>query len=170
MEKSATKPRTKSPVPLERRFGYRFSLISRALGQQMLLFVEREFGLSLAEYRILTVLEDSESPSIKQIATDSQIDKGQVTRCMSALLAKGLVTQTVDARDRRLRSIKLTKAGRSLLAAMLPFNKERNERLERCITKSELEVLWKILARFGREVEGMLNEQKQKSSQHRGSD
>jgi DNA-binding MarR family transcriptional regulator len=164
------KPQARSPVPLERRFGYRFSLISRALGQQMLLHVEREFGLSLAEYRILTVLEDAESPSVKEIALKSQIDKAQVTRCMATLQQKGLVTQTDDVRDRRLRSITLTKAGRSLLTAMLPFNKERNERLERSITKSELDILWKVLARFDREVGEMLNEEKQKSSQHRSQD
>jgi DNA-binding MarR family transcriptional regulator len=165
MAKSTRTP-TRSPRPLDRRFGYRFSLMSRALGQQMLLYVEREFGLGLAEYRILTVLEDSESPSIKEIAKKSQIDKGQVTRCMTILVKKGLVTQIVDARDRRLRSITLTKAGRSLLTSMLPFNKERNERLERCVTKPELHVLWKILDRFDREVEEMLNEEKQKSARY----
>jgi DNA-binding MarR family transcriptional regulator len=167
--KSVTKSSAKSPRPLDRRFGYRFSLLSRALGQQMLLYVEREFGLGLAEYRILTVLEDSESPSIKEIATKSQIDKAQVTRCMTTLAKRGLVTQTVDAQDRRLRSITLTKAGRSLLASMLPFNKERNERLERSVTKSDLDILWKVLDRFDREVEAMLNEQKQSSAQHRSA-
>ncbi len=164
----AAKPSAKSPRPLERRFGYRFSSISRALGQQMLLYVEREFGLGLAEYRILTVLEDGESPSIREIATKSQIDKAQVTRCMSALVQRGLVTQAVDARDRRLRSITLTKAGRSLLATMWPFNKDRNERLERSVTKSELDTLWKVLDRFDREVEEMLNEENQKTATHRG--
>lgn len=167
MRKPAVKSPDKSPRPLDRRFGYRFSLISRALGQQMHLYVERELGLNLAEYRILTVLEDSASPSIKEIATKSQIDKAQVTRCMSALQQKGLVTQAVDTQDRRLRSITLTKAGRSLLASMLPFNKERNERLERCISKPELDVLWKILARFDEEVEEMLDEQKKKPRRER---
>jgi DNA-binding MarR family transcriptional regulator len=168
MGKSPLKPKAGSPVPLDRRFGYRFSTIGRALGQQMLLFVEREFGLTLAEYRILTVLENNESPSVKQIASQSQIDKAQVTRCMTALVEKGLVNQSVDEQDRRLRAIKLTRAGRALLDKMLPFNKERQERLERCVTRSELEIFWKVLARFDREVKDMLAEQMKKSTPSRG--
>ena len=135
----------------------------------MLLFVEREFGLSLAEYRILTVLEANEAPSVKQIAMQSQIDKSQVTRCMSALIQKGLVGQRVDENDRRLRAIKLTRAGRLLLERMLPFNKERQERLERSVTKSELAVFWKVLARFDQEVRRMLAEEVQKGSRRGGA-
>ncbi|MGH6984946.1 MAG: MarR family winged helix-turn-helix transcriptional regulator [Stellaceae bacterium] len=154
-------------MPLDRRFGYRFSMLGRALGQQMLLFVEREFGLSLAEYRILAVLENSQSPSIKQIAKQSQIDKAQVTRCTSTLVRKGLLKQTVDHRDRRLRSITLTRAGRALLATMRPFTNERHKRLERCVTKSELEIFLNVLARVEREVEDMVAEQMHKNVQYR---
>jgi DNA-binding MarR family transcriptional regulator len=168
MKKTASKISSQSTVPLDRRFGYRFSMLGRALGQQMLLFVEREFGLSLAEYRILAVLEGSKSPSIKQIAKQSQIDKAQVTRCTSALVQRGLLKQTVDARDRRLRSISLTQAGRGLLATMRPFTNERHKRLERCATRSELEIFLKVLARFEREVENMVVEQMQKNAQERG--
>lgn len=167
MRKSSARLQTGSPVPLDRRFGYRFSTIGRALGQQMLLFVEREFGLRLAEYRVLTVLEDEAFPSVKQIATKSQIDKSQVTRCLSALVQKGLVNQAVDDHDRRLRAIRLTRAGRTLLEKMLPFNKERQERLERCVSKSELEIFWKVLARFDQEVREMLAEQVQESARRR---
>ncbi|MGH6676348.1 MAG: MarR family winged helix-turn-helix transcriptional regulator [Xanthobacteraceae bacterium] len=167
MKKEASKTSSQSTVPLDRRFGYRFSMLGRALGQQMLLFVEREFGLSLAEYRIVAVLENSETPSIKQIAKQSQIDKAQVTRCTSALVRKGLLKQTVDRRDRRLRSITLTRAGRALLATMRPFTNERHERLERCVTKSELEIFLYVLKRVEQEVEDMVTEQMQKSAQYR---
>ncbi len=169
MKKAASKTSSQSTVPLDRRFGYRFSMLGRALGQQMHLFVEREFGLSLAEYRILAVLENSKSPSIKQIAKQSQIDKAQVTRCTSALVRKGLLEQTVDQRDRRLRSITLTRAGRALLATMRPFTNERHERLERCATKSELEIFLNVLTRFEREVEDMVAEQMHKNVQYRGA-
>ena len=50
---------------------------------------------------------------------------------------------------------------------MLPFNKERQERLERCVTKSELVIFWKVLARFDQEVREMLAEQMHKSARRR---
>jgi transposase-like protein len=50
--------RRKQRLPLNGGFAYWFSLLSRVLGQHTLLYVEREFEFNLAEYRVLTVLED----------------------------------------------------------------------------------------------------------------
>src|SRR5581483_2078666 len=149
--------------------GYRFSLIARALGQQMQVFVEREFGLAIAEYRILTVLEDAAAPSIREIAYHSQIDKAQVTRCIANLVQRGLVVQNIDKSDRRLRNIKLTPAGRSVLVKALPFNKQRQLRLEGLLTESELKTLSKVLALFKGEVDQMLLEEEKKANPRIGS-
>ena len=62
-------PKTRSPrlarrrnCRMDRRFSYRFNRIADALAQHMLLHVDREFGLNLAEYRIMSVLADRMRP------------------------------------------------------------------------------------------------------------
>src|SRR5262245_47967509 len=122
--------------PRTARFGFWFSKISRALSQQMLLHVRREFGLNLAEYRTLTILAERGSVSIKDIAADIDLDKAQVTRAIADLTKRGLSIHTVDRRDRRLRVVKLTPAGRSMFAGTVPFSVARQERLERLLTSS----------------------------------
>src|SRR5215831_12786504 len=137
MSKTPSAPHSTPRPPLDRRFGYRFAIISRALAQHTLLYVGREFGLNLAEFRILTELAERESASIKDIAAPTALDKAHVTRALASLVGRGLATQVVDSADRRLRLVKLTAAGRTIIAAAQPFWVERQMRLEKCLTTSE---------------------------------
>jgi DNA-binding MarR family transcriptional regulator len=167
------KPSQASPkgqtVPLHQRFGYRFNMIGAALGQHTLLHVQREFGLNLAEYRIMNSLATFDSPSIKDIARNSQLDKAHVTRSLARLIKRGLVTQIVDQRDRRLRVVGLTAAGRQIAAAFGPFQDERQKRLERRLKASELRIFWKAMAALSDEAEQMLDDEMQLGGRRRRS-
>jgi DNA-binding MarR family transcriptional regulator len=154
-------------LPQDRRFSYRFNTIAHALAQHMLLQIDRKFGLNLAEYRILTVLADRKSPSIRDIAAHTQLDKAHVTRALTDLIGRGLVSQIVDKRDRRLRVVKLTRAGQAIITATLPIATARQERLERRLTASELRVLWKALAVLTEESALMLSEVERGSRRRR---
>lgn len=156
-------------LPLHRRFGFRFNMIAVAIGQHTLLQVQREFGLNLAEYRIMNALAAFASPSIKDIAKNSQLDKAHVTRALGGLIKRGFVTQIVDERDRRLRVVKLTTAGREIAAAFGPFQLERQRRLERQLSASELRVFWKAMSVLSEEVEKMLAEEVQLGGRRRRS-
>jgi DNA-binding MarR family transcriptional regulator len=149
------------------RFSVWFSLISRALSQHMLDYVRREFGLNLAEYRTLTVLAESRSASIREIAAGTQFDKAQVTRAVASLTRRGLAIHTVDGRDRRLRVVKPTPAGRALVARMLPFSIARQKRLEQTLTAMELRVVWKALAALSDEAQTMLAEAAEMSAKQK---
>jgi DNA-binding MarR family transcriptional regulator len=138
------------------RFPYWFAHISRALSQHLLLHVTAEFDLNLAEYRILDTLADLDSTSIREIAADASLDKAQVTRAVAGLTKRGLVVQMVDGRDRRLRVVKLTPAGRKLVDATLPFVTARQQRLEQLLAPAERRVLWKALSALSDEAERLL--------------
>lgn len=167
MPKPPSASRSMQKLPLHRRFGYRFNMIGAALGQHTLLRVQREFGLNLAEYRIMNALATFTSPSIKDIARNSQLDKAHVTRALAGLIKRGLVTQIVDQHDRRLRVVGLTAAGRKIAAAFAPFQLERQMRLERRLSASELRIFWKVMAALSEEAEQMLVEETQLRDQRR---
>jgi DNA-binding MarR family transcriptional regulator len=167
MPKASSASRPVPQLPQDRRFSYRFNVIAHALAQHMLLQIDREFGLNLAEYRILTVLADRKSPSIKDIAAHTQLDKAHVTRALTDLIRRGLVTQIVDKQDRRLRVVKLTRAGQAMITATLPIAIARQERLERRLTAPERQVLWKALAVLTEEATLMLSEVERGSRRRR---
>ena len=136
------------PLPLERRFGYRFHRISRALGQHMLIHAGGEYGLNLAEYRVMTVLANRKSPSIKDIAIHTDLDKAHITRALANLVTRGLADQKVDASDLRLATI----------TALDRFVVTRQRRLEQRLTKSEIACFWKAMSVLSDEADKMLTE------------
>ena len=156
-----------SQVPFERRFGYRFNRIADALAQQTLLYARRELGLNLAEYRVISVIWQSDALSIREIAEHSQLDKAHASRALTDLIDRGLATRIVDAQDRRLRVVRLTPVGRSIANATVPFTRERQERLEACVSAAELRVFDKVLALMTAEAKRMLAEEMDKGTERR---
>ena len=156
-------------VPFERRFGYRFNRISNALTQQALLHARREFGLNLAEYRIISVLSLADAFSIREIAEHTQLDKAHATRALTDLIARGLVTRVIDPQDRRLRVVRLTAAGHAVANATIPFTLERQARLEGCLTAAELRAFDKALSLMTAEAERMLVGEMNKGSERRSA-
>jgi DNA-binding MarR family transcriptional regulator len=154
-------------VPFQRRFGYRFNRIADALAQQALLHARREFGLNLAEYRVVAVLSQADALSIREIAEHTQMDKAHATRALSDLIDRGLATRVVDEEDRRLRVVRLTPAGRSIASASAPFTLERQRRLEACVSVADLRVFDRTLALLTDEAERMLAEEMQKGAERR---
>lgn len=146
-------------------FALWFADISRMLAQQMLLYARRELGLNLAEYRALSMLAECRSASVKDIAAGTQLDKAQITRAVANLTGRRLVLHAVDGRDRRLRVVKLTPAGRALAAKALPFAAERQKRLEQVLTPAERRTVWKALAALSVEAHSLLAEEAQRSTQ-----
>jgi DNA-binding MarR family transcriptional regulator len=127
----------------------------------MLLYARRELGLNLAEYRALSMLAECGSASIKDVAAGTQLDKAQITRAIANLTRRGFAIHTVNGHDRRLRVVKLTPAGRALLARSVPFAIERQRRMERALSLAEVRTLWKALAILSKEAQTMLAEEEQ---------
>jgi DNA-binding MarR family transcriptional regulator len=153
--------------PANQRFGYRINMLSAALSQHRLLQVRREFEINLAEYRTLSRLMEFDSPSIRDIAKHTQLDKGNVTRALARLIKRRLVSQIIHREDRRLRVVELTAAGRRIVTATEPFTIERQERLKNCLTRSELRIFWKALTLLTAEAERMLAEEQRKGARRR---
>jgi len=149
------------------RFPYWFARVTRALSQHMLLFVEERFGLNLAEYRILNTVAELRATSIREIAADAHLDKAQVSRALAALTARGLVVQVVDGADRRLRVVKLTPAGKALIAETLPFVRARQQKLEQSLSETERQALWKALAKISNEAEKLLAQEQRASARRK---
>jgi DNA-binding MarR family transcriptional regulator len=156
-------------VPFARRFGYRFNRIADALAQQTLLHARREFGINLAEYRIISILSQSGVFSIREIAEHTQLDKAHATRALTDLIGQGLVTRVVDPQDRRLRVVRLTAAGHAIANATMPFTLERQARLEGCLNAAELRAFDKALSLMTAEAERMLAEEMNKGSERRSA-
>lgn len=87
-------------------------------------FAERyraEFGLSIPEWRVLAHLSQSGSVSVREIHARVDMDKSKVSRAAARLEAAGLIEKRENPDDRRLLDMRLTDAGRTLIARIVPI-------------------------------------------------
>ncbi|GLQ36334.1 MarR family transcriptional regulator [Amylibacter marinus] len=99
---------------------YRLSVVAQRLSDNLARHYRAEFGISTPEWRILAHLAQSDGVSVRDIEQRIDMEKSKASRAASKLVAKGLVTKTANADDRRLLHLTLTPKGQTLLAALLP--------------------------------------------------
>ncbi len=80
----------------------------------------KPFGVSLPQFNVLRILRGLHpKPASVQLLISRMLDKtSNASRIVDKLEAKGLVTRTVSAHDRRAVDVHITPAGLALLAQM----------------------------------------------------
>ena len=86
---------------------------NRALRESSL-GVAREVGCSKGTFAIVRILERRGALQVSDIAHILRVDISVASRQVSQLVDDGLVERTVDDADRRVRTIRLSPAGRTL--------------------------------------------------------
>ncbi|MDE2605239.1 MAG: MarR family transcriptional regulator [Burkholderiales bacterium] len=69
-------------------------------------------GLTSAQWVPLFKLYHGDARTVAELARESQLDTGAMTRLLDRLEAKGLVTRVRSSEDRRVVNLELTKEGR----------------------------------------------------------
>lgn len=118
------------PFELERFLPYRLTVIAAELSTALSRRYRTEFGISVAEWRILLNLGYSGSGSVRDIERRVSLEKSKVSRSVSRLEGKGLVTKSVDPDDRRLLHLGLTEAGFDLLGRLIPIAQDYEDELK----------------------------------------
>jgi len=77
--------------------------------------IERELSVSAAQLFVLMALGDAPDQSVKDLAAVTMTTHSTVSQVVSQLIAKGLVTRTSDASDRRRAVLRLTRHGANLV-------------------------------------------------------
>src|SRR5262249_45229381 len=75
-------------------------------------------------------------PTIGSIASLLSVDRTTPTAALKPLQRRGLVAVTVDANDRRSRRLKLTPAGRALLASAVPVWRRTHAKIESLVPRA----------------------------------
>ena len=76
------------------------------------------------------------------------MDKGQLSRSVKVLVARGYISTGPSALDGRAIDLRVTDVGKKLSIEMLNFSKSRNDIAVDCLTKSECEQFLQILKKL----------------------
>jgi DNA-binding MarR family transcriptional regulator len=89
-------------------------------------------GLRATQYSILAEIDrrGDEPPTIRELAEALVMDQSTIGQNLRPLKREGLVSLGLDAQDRRRRRVRLTRQGRSRLAAARPLWRDVQARFE----------------------------------------
>ncbi len=120
---------------------YRMTVAAERLSAGLAKRYRNEFGISVAEWRVLVHVADAGAVSIREIHQRVHLEKSKASRAASHLEASGLLIKEVNGTDRRLVALKLTDKGTSLMGELQAIALDYQSRLDDLVApyKSALE-------------------------------
>lgn len=95
----------------------------------------RPLGLTSGQFSLLMSLNRPEPPRIGSVAALLAMDRTTLTANLKPLERRGLVRVAIDAADKRSRRLKLTPAGRTLLASAVPVWRDTHAAIDRLLPR-----------------------------------
>ena len=155
MPPSSTRARQK-PAPaetgptldLDRYVPAFITFIANKLSKSATAFYQRQFGVNVTEWRIMSLLAIEPGIPASRICHVIGFDKGPVSRTLAAMEKRGLIAIRTDPNDGRTHSISLTAKGRATHDRVIVAAFARERRLLSCLSRDEQEVLIDLLRRL----------------------
>lgn len=114
-------------------------------------------GLTEAEFDILAALRRQGPPyslPAGDLASQTMVTSGAITKRVDRALARGWVTRAVDERDGRGRVVTLTRAGRQLIDRAFTDHIANEHRLVSMLPPADRAALARMLQEWGRALDG----------------
>src|ERR1700752_2826967 len=108
------KSRSADKLHLEHFVPYRLSVLTNIVSMSIADAYEREFGLTIPQWRVIAVLARYPDLSAIEVAERTAMDKVAVSRAVQGLLAARRLVRSYDAGDRRRSRLRLSSAGGSV--------------------------------------------------------
>jgi DNA-binding MarR family transcriptional regulator len=111
------------------------------------------FAITLSEWRVFGNIKTLAPVMLADLSRFMLIDKGQLSRTVSALIARGWVASKASKFDRRIILLTLTPAGQSEHDRILTFAAARNRTMLSVLEPTERRDLVRLLAKLEAFVE-----------------
>lgn len=95
---------------------HRLQLLAKMIDRQTARQLQQSFGVSLAEWRVLAFVCAAGPASAARIASDSAIDRAEVSRAVARLERQGMIVRATDPGHRRRLIVGPSGEGRELFA------------------------------------------------------
>lgn len=130
--------------PVEDTIDYKIGRLRKALDRYSAPVVS-EFGLTLAEWRVLTHIRAGTSVTASWLCERLLVDKAEVSRACGSLIERGLVASKPNPADARSSLLRLTATGRAIYARVLPARLALDAELVAELSQPESDALCAML-------------------------
>lgn len=128
---------TDEPFLLDRTLTYRVHVLNKLMELESQHEFQRRLGMSPGDARCLVTVASFEPLSIKDLAEQSNLTKGQASRAAQALVNRGLLHKDGNSEDGRGVVLTLTEQGGLANQSVIDFIRERNHRIFGCFSPQE---------------------------------
>lgn len=126
----ATMAKSPSGFDLSAFLPYRMTVLAERLSAGLAKRYRDEFGISVAEWRVLVHVADAGAVSVRDIERRVHLEKSKASRAASRLEADGLLRKEINEKDRRLVALSLTEDGEALMSKLLKIATAYQSRLD----------------------------------------
>lgn len=127
---------------------YRLSVLSNTVSLSIAQAYEREFGLTVPQWRILAVLARYPNLSASEVAERTKMDKVAVSRAVAGLLEQRRVVRTYDTVDRRRSMLRLSTVGQAVYTQVAPMALRYEKALLDALSPADRRALDRLLSRL----------------------
>lgn len=131
------------------RLSYTSNMVSDAIADAY----QALFGLSIPEWRLVTLIAEQKGITQQAIGQRSRMDKVTVSRAAIALGERGLIERRPNPADKRSQLLALTAAGAALYAAVAPKALEMERAIFGRFSDAELATFIAMLRRIDAAVQ-----------------
>lgn len=127
---------------------FRLARLQNSLNAQAIALLKSRAGLSLVEWRLIQILRIYGSASLTEAAGHMQMDKGQLSRKVKAMVDKGLLRVEGDDKDHRVQKLHLTEKAEDLSQQMMPTMEARQDLLLSEVSAEDLATFYSVLEKI----------------------
>jgi len=124
---------------------YRLSVLSNTISRRIAAIYDREFGLSIWQWRVMAVTGDTPGISATEIGQRTAMDKVAVSRAVAGLIEAGCLERKSSEEDARRSKLYLTLVGKSVYDEIVPMAIFEEQNLEAVLTPDERRELTRLM-------------------------
>ena len=127
---------------------YRLSVLSNTISTRIASLYDREFGLSIWQWRGMAVTGDRPGISATEIGQLTAMDKVAVSRAIAAMIQMGYLERKTSETDGRRSQLFLTPAGRDVYELIVPMALGAEQELASSLTEDEQKQLERLMGKL----------------------
>lgn len=156
MSTDTIRPMKDRLLRLDNFLPYRLSIASNLVSDVISAAYSRLFGLSIAEWRLIAVIAETDGITQQEIGVRTRMDKVTVSRAAIALTRRGLLLRAPNPRDGRSQFLTLSDPGEELYRHVAPQALALEQALFGAIPEHELTRFAETLSRITDTAEALL--------------
>ena len=136
------------PFVLDNFLPYRFAVAVKTVSRRFSKLYSDQFGISIAEWRIISVVGQESNLSAEQVCDRTTMEKVAVSRAVAKMLDKQILEREFSQQDRRRSELNLSAKGRAIYQKIIPIAQQFEHDLMSDFSDEERALMSRVLEKL----------------------